>query len=371
MKVLFIGYQDIFGKVNAGGVQVSRRNYDLVSAVGETYAALLCFDDHAQTEGDHVRYFRKLKDNLSVLKAALCLRKWYTGAEEKKIIAYIKEVKPDVVFLDGSVLGRLLKYIPSDIKSVVYFHNVEADYAWNKVKEEGWWFLPSYWTSRYNEKISIKKAMAIACLNQRDGERLAQLYGRSSDYYLPVTFQDRFDEQKLQRNSLQKELLFIGSMFPPNYHGILWFVNEIMCELPEFHLTIVGKDFETKKEELERGNVTVVGTVDDLEEYYYTYSTIVMPIQYGAGMKVKTAEAMMYGVSIFATDEALEGYQVQDVEGIYRCNTVQEFIEAIKGAYASNVIHGFEPAVRDVYLKNHETDRQIERFKNILEKVVD
>ena len=119
-------------------------------------------------------------------------------------------------------------------------------------------------------------------------------------------------------------------MFGPNYDGIKWFVDNVMEKLIEYTLTIVGKNFESKKDELQRKNVIVVGTVDDLEDYYYQNNIMVMPVFYGDGQKVKTAEAMMYGKTIVATDEALEGYSVDSVEGVFRCNTANEFIQTIR-----------------------------------------
>ena len=101
-------------------------------------------------------------------------------------------------------------------------------------------------------------------------------------------------------------------MFSPNYDGIKWFAENVMTELKDYHLIIVGKDFEQKKDELENVNVHVVGTVESLEKYYYSENIMVMPIFYGDGMKIKTAEAMMYGKIILASDEALEGYEVTE-----------------------------------------------------------
>ncbi len=55
--------------------------------------------------------------------------------------------------------------------------------------------------------------------------------------------------------------------------------------------------------------------MDKTDVYYYKHAAVILPIKYGAGMKVKTAEAMMYGRTIFASDEALEGYDGKGIEG--------------------------------------------------------
>lgn len=370
MNILFVGFQDIFGEVNTGGTQGSHRNYELLSSISsqEIHAVLFYEEGYVRLEKESIRYFPKIKNSAEACLSALFLRKQYKLSEEKEIIEYIIDIHPEILFLDGSLTGILLKKIPMDIRPVVYFHNVETDYSWNKVKNEGFWYLPAFFASYFNEKWAVKKAAKIIAINKRDGRRIEKLFGREPDYYLPVTFTDKFQKNKVKRE-LKKNLLFVGSLFAPNYQGIKWFVNEVMSVLTEYHLTIVGKNFESKKSQLERENVTVVGTADNLEEYYYTYPAIIMPIQYGAGMKVKTAEAMMYGMTIFATDEALEGYHVQGTQGIKRCNTSDEFIGNIRMVFEDGGWNAFERGVRQMFLKYHETNQQLERIKALLESV--
>ena len=85
-------------------------------------------------------------------------------------------------------------------------------------------------------------------------------------------------------------ILFVGSYFLPNYQGILWFVEHVMPYI-SYKLKIVGKGMEEKRIELERKNVEVIGTVDDLSEYYYAAEAIIMPIFLGSGMKVKNSRS--------------------------------------------------------------------------------
>lgn len=180
------------------------------------------------------------------------------------------------------------------------------------------------------EKESVDLADRIICLNWRDGQLLKQTYGREADMYLPINMSDVCKEELIKNSHYNKELLFVGSLFEPNYDGIKWFVEKVMSRLPEYKLTIVGRNFEKVRDELQRDNVCVVGSVDDLSSYYYEYPVMVMPILYGAGMKVKTAEALMYGKTILGTAEAFEGYNINNVRGIFLCQSESDFVDAIK-----------------------------------------
>ena len=130
-------------------------------------------------------------------------------------------------------------------------------------------------------------------------------------------------------------------------------------------MSIVGKNFEKVRQELEQKNVKVIGTVDNLEEYYYRFPVIVMPILYGAGMKVKTAEAMMYGKTILASDEALVGYETDGIKGIFRCNTAEEYIEVIQDIFNKKNIYNFredQQSVRNLYLGKYNMPRIVQKL---------
>ena len=77
-----------------------------------------------------------------------------------------------------------------------------------------------------------------------------------------------------------------------------------MSLLVNAEILIIGKGFETLKNDLECDNVKVIGTVEDVSEYFYRADFVIAPIFEGSGMKLKTAEALMYGKTIFGTTEA-------------------------------------------------------------------
>ena len=195
------------------------------------------------------------------------------------------------------------------------------------------------------------------------------MYDRDADFLLPITFEDTFEEERTS-NEYGKEILFCGSLFYPNQMSIEWFIEDVMPYLDGITLNIVGKDFETCKEKYEKNNnVKVIGTVEKTDIYYYKHAAVVLPIKYGAGMKVKTAEAMMYGRAIFASDEALEGYDVDGIEGIWRCNTAQDYIKAIKQYFEREKFPNYHQEVRKVFKEKYETKCVLEKFKKLIESI--
>lgn len=370
LKVFFVTSTDIYDEYGNGGTKGSQKNYKLLADYfGKENVYLCTFPKKTDVvpDGDAIT-FRRIKSSLGQVFAALFGCKVYFPWEEKEIVKLMEKKEIDLLFIDGSTLGRLAR-LKGNYKTIVFYHNIEADYAWNKVVNEGLFFLPSYWASKYNDRCGIR-ADKVMCLNARDSDRLYRLYGRKADALIPVTFADVFDANRT-KGHYKREILFVGSLFGPNKMSVEWFIQEVMPRLDDIVLNIVGKGFETMKEKYERNrNVHVIGTVNETDEYYYRHAAVVLPIKYGAGMKVKTAEAMMYGRKIFASDEALEGYEVGGVEGVVRCNTADEYSTAINNYFNKNEYMPYMEDVRNLFLNKYETSCVCDKFCHIVSQLM-
>lgn len=360
-KLLYISSSD---SPDFGGGKVSFRNYKLLKNFFKVDFIFLSRD---KKKVDNKNIFPATKNKIHTLISELCLYSGYlTFNIEQKILEEIKKNKYNFIFLDTSNHGRLakkIKNINNNIKVFTFFHNIECDYVKERIKVDGFLYYIQLISSCYNEKLAVKYSDYLITLNSRDTKRLYEVYGGKSNLELPVTFEDKYSENT---NNLLKEknyILFVGSLFFANFHGIKWFIENVMPHINK-KLLIVGKDFETKKLELERENVEVIGSVDDLTPYYLNASCMIMPIFEGAGMKVKTAEALMYGKTIYGTTEAFEGYEVEynKVGGL--CNTKEEFIEKINND--KNIV--FNEYSRKVFLEKYSFESSVNRMKEFLEK---
>ncbi len=358
MKVLFIAGGDLLKNYKSGGEQVCRRNIDcLCELYGKENIHFLFFSEWKGECPKNCNIFPRLR-RWKVLLALFMGHKMYYPWNEKKILDRIRDISPDIIFFDGISIGSILPKIPDGIYTVVFEHNCERKFVRNQVRHEGIIYFPEFLVISACERIAVKECNLLICINERDRKDIHHLYSRTADLLLPVTFEGSLQKEKIVPNA-KKELIFIGSNFKPNLEGIRWFVDNVMSVLEDYQLYIVGKNFEKERKKLERNNVTVVGTVENLEEYYYRYQVIVMPIFYGSGMKVKTAEAMMYGKTILATDEALEGYDTETVKGIFRCNTKEEFITCLHSLFAED-IPTFQEEVYQNYLNKYSRKAALE-----------
>ena len=371
-RILFVATQEILLEKNDGGKKCSYRNWRLfVDLLGANNVTLMMMSNYKDWGEPNVI---RLKAYHTIFERAiniLCGRIFTSKRVEKAIISQLKKENYDYVFLDRALFGDIMSSIKNNfpnVKIMTFSHNVEENYFINKFKDKRIYqkfIIPKI---RKSESETIKNTDYLFVLTKRDAQIYKEKYAKSANLLLNMTFNDLFERNRIEEVAYDNQILFIGSNFGPNYDGIKWFVNNVMDELEDYTLTIVGKGFENVKDELNRDNVKVIGSVENLEDYYYANNIMVMPIFYGDGQKVKTAEAMMYGKTIFATDEALEGYEVYDVEGIYRCNSKEDFINSIrKNISKSTKI--YQESVRNLFIEKYRYEKSVELMEDFLKKI--
>lgn len=352
INILFVTRQNFLQNVKSGGHKMSKNIFHCFND-NDDLEVILCILDISKYENDdsdkvkiiHIKD-NPIKRNLSYL----FLGSGYSWSENNVLSNFISMNKADVVIFDGTWFGRHIKAVNMQQKTVVFCHNVEKEFAMNRIKvTRKISSIPRFFSDWYNEKCVIKKADKVICLNERDNRLLYKNYSRSADLIIPIVLEDTYVENN-KEDGRSNKILFVGSSFYPNIEGIRWFCRNVMPYV-DCKLDIVGKGMEILRDELESDNIKVVGTVDSLRRYYDEADLVVLPLFSGGGMKVKMAEAMMYGKKIVATDEALEGYQVESTNDIIRCNTAERFITVINSIMGDKEFKKFSEANRNLFLK--------------------
>lgn len=63
----------------------------------------------------------------------------------------------------------------------------------------------------------------------------------------------------------------------------------------------------------------------------------------------------MYGKTILGTAEAFEGYNINNVRGIFLCQSESDFVDAIKKVYSHPMYLQMQSEVRKTFLEHFET----------------
>lgn len=362
-KLLFIQYRP-FGKVMNGGDQGTKKNLDgLRLVMGETNVNVFYLHDKSG-KSSLVEY----------AKGALLMPfGYFLGLTPKKlqeIVCLAKEY--EYVFIDRSMFGiiaKALKEANYPGKIITSFQNVEVLYMDAKMPKHLPFRSVLIKLADKNDSWSCKYSDSIIALNERDKKELAMRYGREADVILPVTLEDKCAQMVFDKKAMTGKrplCVFLGAYFLANNEGILWFMRNVFPHV-DIEVKIVGRGMAKLKEEQPEllRDIEVISDAPDIVPYFQEADMMVLPIFSGSGMKVKTCESLMYGKNIIATDEALEGYAVEDGISAWRCNTAEDFIACIRD-FTAYPRKRFNESARQCYLDNYSKDAAEKKLKEML-----
>lgn len=370
---LFIS-REIESNILTGGNIISRRNLELLK---ENFDGIDFISIPSRNSKNATSKLKKFLHRLNILCNILIFHNAFMNVNliERKLKEKLSKTFYKVIFVDQSLYGNLAEIAKkqnSQTVVVCFFHNVEYLYYKQLVNNSGFYKKPLAWSAIYNEKKAIQYADKIIALNKRDEDNIKKIYNRKVDLLLPTTLKDKFDIEKINnKNNKKCELLFVGTDFFANYHGVKWFIYSVLPCLNNVKLTIIGKGVEKWKKEFSGiSNVDIIGEVEDVSYYYYKADAVIIPIFLGSGMKTKTAEALMYGKFIFGTKEAFEGYDISYNRIGAICYNEQDFINKLNMHFKRR--NGrFNAFSRKVFLERYEESiirKKFKKFSDSLEK---
>ena len=322
-----------------------------------------------------VNQFKKLTH-----KKILDVPKGYIDGMSKSIIKNILEViscgEFKQIFIDGSNFGSLAKAIKKvfpELKIVTFFHNSECQFFFKAfVSKPSIHTAGVFFANYFAEKFSVNYSDTRICLNKRDSEFLFKVYKKRATHISSLCMKDEFKEDDLMNknshignNSDSRFLLFVGGNFYANINGIKWFLEKV-APLVTIKIKVVGRGLEELKPFGDQTNVEIVGEVSDLSAWYLSCMCVVAPIFSGSGMKTKVAEALMYGRKVIGTEESFTGYECfQDQIG-WKCESVDDFINAIHEA-EQQILYPFHESLRKIFIKEFSQQSSTHRLKKILQ----
>jgi hypothetical protein len=105
----------------------------------------------------------------------------------------------------------------------------------------------------------------------------------------------------------------------PNADGLRWFARHVwplvLARVPDAKLLVTGDDPPQEVLRFTCASIEFLGRVPDLERFYDTLRVAIVPIRYGSGVKLKTVEALQFGVPTVSTSIGAESIP-SDVDGL-------------------------------------------------------
>ena len=282
----------------------------------------------------------------------------------------------DGIVMELTKLDYVLERVPKD-RLFVRVHNVEADFSMKNFRYNR--TINNYIDkilSPGREKKIVKEAAKLIVLTEKDRRRLEELYQVPDEKIvtIPVCVENRRKMDGETADEKTANMILTGSLwFGPNYEGIKWFLKNVFTRLDiPCSLIIAGA---RPNEELiglisNMKGVTLVDSPESMEPYFQKSDLAITPIFDGAGMKVKVAEALSYGLPVVGTSHAFEGYSIGHQVNSYHADSPEEFIESIRHFYglSQEGKRKMKSSSHRLFLECYSQERSCELFRQVLER---
>lgn len=295
---------------------------------------------------------------------------------ERLIFKTLREYEFSYVYIDNSISGKIIKKIKKkykNIKVVVYFPDIEQDLMKKQIEYARLYRKISLKQMINNEKLTAKYSDYNIVLNERDKNLFNKYYKTKPNAVIPIVvpYYEKIQSSKRHLPKQKLEILFLGVDYKPNVDGINWLIKNVLPLVSvDYHVSIVGYNMERYRSNWEcNGNVSVIGTVDSVMQYYLNSDAVIAPISDGGGMKVKTAEAFEFGKIFIGLPESLEGYWEEIPENlknkyIFRVDNAIDFAEIIN-CLSNITFFKVNDAIRQWMKQKYSYEAVLRQYKRI------
>ena len=375
MKILFVTF--IPPEKTSGGAIAVRQSLLSLLSNGDNVVDYVgpCTSDPIINEVREKYYFTKDNSILSRIYQAIIYKACSVyGRSWRHIEKELDWEQYDIVNLERSLNSYIVSSAKRHNKYVmVRFHNVEYDYYYNVYQHSGGLIskIKSY-IAFYYEKEIAKHADILIPITEKDSNRIKSLYSVAANkiFVNPVCVTDVLQDSSIKTKELpNKYYLATGSLwYGPNADGIMWFIDNVWNVLINnnamddcYLLVAGGKPNLNLKEKIKvSSKVILVDTPKTMDPYFRNAYAYIAPIFNGAGMKVKDAEALSYGLNVYGTKHAFIGYE--HAKGTHLINTKEEFYSALisdKDMIDSRTI-------QDDFKKKYSMEQSIHFYRELL-----
>ncbi|MDY6275275.1 MAG: glycosyltransferase [Succinivibrionaceae bacterium] len=287
------------------------------------------FDTGSRVTFQYMRLFREMGMNVKYYPMDVLL-------EKHEFLEDLEQIGVEVIFEEfASYIARNGKYFDyvfvnrpnvtqRYLRQLRFFTRAQIIYQGHDL----------HYLRRYRENLAIKKPDAeeimlkerkeefdvirycdLPCfVSQDEVDLVNKAMPFSHCIKLPIFLFDVRNMTKVYKAAERKDICFVaGFQHSPNIDGACWFVNKVWPavkkKIPDLKIYIIGSKPSAEVRALASDSVIVTGYVTDeeLEDYYSKVRMAVIPLNFGAGVKGKTVEAVYNKVPVLTTKIGAEG----------------------------------------------------------------
>lgn len=295
----------------------------------------------------------------------------YVGAKFLEIVnVKLKQKQYDYIFIDHTQMLWICDYFSNDQRVILISHNVESQLYDDLANDSSNWLKRNILRLESSklkklELSSIKTINQVWSLSENDTAYYSKLNNSAYNSLTCITFDVlpllEPDLQPLPEANYDVSLLGTWS-WDANMKGLRWFFDNVYPLLPmEITIQVAGKgaDWLTDKYK----NVKYKGFVEDAHEFLSKSKVIAIPSISGAGVQIKTLDAITIGRPIVASEFALRG--LEDIPSyVYSSRQASEMAKQIMTNLERKV------SQNDLLALKHECNEwyssKINKFKEVI-----
>ncbi len=229
----------------------------------------------------------------------------------------------DVIQVEGL---EMWPSVPAADVPIIYdAHNAEATLQ-GRMARQAWRdhrFIGAAYSAIQARKLRryeagvIRRAKYTLAVSDADAAHLRRLDPHATIKIVPIGVDTvRYSPNAVGTPTDQADVVFTGTFdYRANADAADWFVTQVWPRIrrarPAARCALVGRNPSAKlRANNGRNGITVTGSVPDDRPFMAAASVYVLPIRFGAGVRVKLLNAMSMGCAIVATPAACEGIAI-------------------------------------------------------------
>jgi glycosyltransferase involved in cell wall biosynthesis len=294
---------------------------------------------------------------------------WYQEDIAQYVNKIINLFHIEVIWMYYIWQSKLLELIPKDILTVIDTHDKFTD-RYKLLSSNGNKTYAWFSCSKRDEGAYLDRADVVVAIQNKESSYFKTI--SSSKVYTVGHIEQKHN---LNKNYTKLETIgFLGAHNAVNEKAINDFLDTFY-KYSRFanNMEIVIAGTVCNAIHVQHDKLTLLGLVDNLDDFYGNIDLVVNPLLFGTGLKIKSAEALAYGMPILSSAVGFEGI---DSDSVYHktANSL-EMVKLIDKLYEDPVeLQALARASKEIFrnyenevFHNIDTILHLQKAKNIKE----
>lgn len=314
--------------------------------------------------------------NSLISKYPICVKKRYVS----ECVNTLSKMHYDIAIYEGEQVSAYRIENKVNAKyHILYMHDIESIYrkelalTQNKLIYKYANYLEAYRFKNIEKKIEYLFDQIWFISRDECEDFSKKITKKNKCIYMPLPTLE-VAEQVVINNS--HNILYIGDLtIRNNLLSLKWFIdnifNKIQIEFEDISLNIVGRINDKDKKLLNNSKIHIFGYVDNLSSFYNNAAFVICPILYGAGVKVKTLDALGRGQIVLTNKKGTEGTELEHGKHLVASDDIKELTDC-----CINILNNRNDYIYlaknglDFIKENHTISNQTKIIDNQIHKLI-